>query len=902
LAAILHGEDDPDAVVRWIAQALEKETAIGFTGAGAEALGGLEVFSFPSMDARERPSVSVRSGLDGTTEVSVGGLPGEAEYLVQLRATVLNDVVFDEVADAADSSPTARFTTPKETDGLVLRVWKRMPAVGRWVLWHESEEHYLRELRTQMDIGGLSGEMGSPWLDRLIGTRAESRARELRKIRQVSTSTSTTSSFRSSWEASIQGAREIALRLFPEPSDARFFPKGWDGDSKIGFAEWLRDQLSGHRGNVMLIDPYFDTAGLEIVCRASGVAKEVAVLTCSQIGGSATGSRPRADRLVFACTQAEQIVRGIRLRLLDMRSAGGGTKQLFHDRYLLFYDASGHVEKGFNLSNSLQAATLKNPLLVTPIPADVLPDVGAYVHQLLGSDPTVAVVERLYPQEVSTESIERGISNQTAQNILRYASVLHDEPEYAPANPVERLEELGFLRNGKVSIVWTDNQLLRVGGFLEDAPLVDSSDVWCGFAETSVRTLPDDHLLEALASVAGESLRHFLPLYLRGSSRTRIHRNELRGSIIVEPDYSHLLRKDFVSALDTASKLLTYHRDMPVATTWPIFVATRAIMKHATEAADELLSDLLKDERTAGEILSALVSAATIHAREGNQNLLRRFAAAQTPLLRALSAVGMWRRLAEAEIGLDEFLAHAHRYTLAEQRAIISRGIFDSRVEDEKASRSAPAPGAGLSHALFSELRTTVGAGATKESVSDLVRQLAGGRKGHWAISTHENLLVPLVDLNILSGAQVHEIWDSILARRLDSDDRFFYPPADAEFMRAWGSAYCSAPETTRRGVLERFESETRKSVRALREPFSRNRDYEKWQRSADTLLWWVLRLASIVLACPDEASSRGLKDASALLLRLVDEEGLVAAAIGDLRSATIEAVAVLREAEGHSS
>jgi hypothetical protein len=97
-----------------------------------------------------------------------------------------------------------------------------------------------------------------------------------------------------------------------------------------------------------------------------------------------TGDGPsRAVRINAACELLSDFLGRIRFRILDLRSKGGGRDQLFHDRYVLVFSTDGGLKKGYHLSNSIQGATKKSPLLVTPIPTDVLERVGAYVGGLM---------------------------------------------------------------------------------------------------------------------------------------------------------------------------------------------------------------------------------------------------------------------------------------------------------------------------------------------------------------------------------------------------------------------------------------------------------------------------------------------------------------------------------------
>ena len=64
---------------------------------------------------------------------------------------------------------------------------------------------------------------------------------------------------------------------------------------------------------------------------------------------------------------------------------------LLHDRYILFLDNETKAIKGFHLSNSLEKQSERHPLLVTPIPQDIISDLWDYTHQLINSEKCVEI-------------------------------------------------------------------------------------------------------------------------------------------------------------------------------------------------------------------------------------------------------------------------------------------------------------------------------------------------------------------------------------------------------------------------------------------------------------------------------------------------------------------------------
>ncbi len=92
---------------------------------------------------------------------------------------------------------------------------------------------------------------------------------------------------------------------------------------------------------------------------------------------SANLQTSRIDNLLRNCNQNRHILRRIKLRIYGLKYG-----QL-HDRYILIVGKDNLPVAGFNLSNSLQATAQHYPLLVTPIPSDVLLDVERYKFELV---------------------------------------------------------------------------------------------------------------------------------------------------------------------------------------------------------------------------------------------------------------------------------------------------------------------------------------------------------------------------------------------------------------------------------------------------------------------------------------------------------------------------------------
>jgi len=452
----LEDEQQSDEVLRWVAGLLRSETGIDFSGSAGDAFGCLEVFSFPSLDLRERSRVEVdyEKSADGTccnVRLALTGAIAHADYIAQVRSEQVLSIASDQLV-FFDESGLAAVNVPEPVDGVLVRVWRRTE--GTWMLWDEIEQHFLRSIGIQGSLINLTGTVGASWLERLP-PRLNPRAQKFSAISQVGMNLPMDISNRLSWGQGIQSARQVVRRMNPAPSGARFFQRGWGTDeNKFEFAEWLKEQLSKCSGTIVVADPYFDLLGLDLICRASGAAKELVVVTNTQIKSlDDNGVTSRAERLREGAKQNLELLRGLNLRICDLQSRGGGNKQHLHDRYVLFYDQEDRPESGFHLSTSLQSAAATSPLLATPIPLDVVPAVAGYVAELLKPEEDTYDVVTLFPPDVTRATARRqGLSDTEAQSVLKLIEVAQGRTDLVHSSGTDRLRELGAFDGEKVPV------------------------------------------------------------------------------------------------------------------------------------------------------------------------------------------------------------------------------------------------------------------------------------------------------------------------------------------------------------------------------------------------------------------------------------------------------------------
>lgn len=201
------------------------------------------------------------------------------------------------------------------------------------------------------------------------------------------------------WVNVNRSQTELVERWVPKSSAGRFFQRHSDGDKtgRLQLGEWLRKLLSDHQNcSVTWFDPYMEDVGVNLLNQYGAQDARYLILTRAakkktvlnegfnkKTGATEADIREEekeAQRITNLTASCEKWVKSIGSIQLCVVGVPGET---IHDRMILIRNAKGEPEIGFHLSNSIQLANEKHPLLITPIPLDTLQQVLAYTDSIL---------------------------------------------------------------------------------------------------------------------------------------------------------------------------------------------------------------------------------------------------------------------------------------------------------------------------------------------------------------------------------------------------------------------------------------------------------------------------------------------------------------------------------------
>lgn len=401
-------------LIKHILEWLKSKTNIDFISNESSRLGNIELINSPCVNKYEQPLVIINSqnqcqGLKIT--INQEAFSTDTKLLVNCVLSIDGQVVLNDCQEAyfiANTELDLTFYSVERYVKAEVSIWIFIN--GQYNVWYSNNVTFTQQIIIRMGMVGLQGRVSSDWLEgiRKNTKPLSSKVDELEKIERVSyTQSNVGRDNKAPWISATEQFRKIYNQLYPKQSEAEFFPQGWSKESKqhgaLSFLEWFKRCANG-TGRMVLQDPYFDSKALEFIARGTNTATEYIIVTQTQLVTNPDGTlkvddkSDRHNRILQMISTHPTLFSSIRLKIYNV----GGATNILHDRYMLLYD-NNTPTKGFLLSNSIQGATTKQPLLITPIPYDTLLKVDDYISDSLKNKDISLVYD--------SESISQQVTN-----------------------------------------------------------------------------------------------------------------------------------------------------------------------------------------------------------------------------------------------------------------------------------------------------------------------------------------------------------------------------------------------------------------------------------------------------------------------------------------------------------
>jgi hypothetical protein len=184
-----------------------------------------------------------------------------------------------------------------------------------------------------------------------------------------------------SWRAFAEDMSQTVASHLPKPSEDRWFARGIEGE--VGAIAHLNGLLHGGRiRRAVLVDPWFGKDALRrLVLRIGSQDIDLTIVTSWTSTDPDTGIELDRSKPTEELEAALRTLRPFLNPRLTVINLADGTRQAFHDRYLLLYAHEG-TSLVYLLSNSLNKAAGDWPFCMSLLAADVGREVRSYIEGL----------------------------------------------------------------------------------------------------------------------------------------------------------------------------------------------------------------------------------------------------------------------------------------------------------------------------------------------------------------------------------------------------------------------------------------------------------------------------------------------------------------------------------------
>ncbi len=768
---------------------------------------------------------------------------------------------------------------------------------------------YIREINIQGHaIGNGANPLKFDWLKKTTRPSASTRVRAALTMNRGNLGFANRIGGRDAdpWVPANRDLKSLFARLHPPKSEGRFFLRWTQGDpeGRLQFVEWFRALMAKYQQHQLTIfDPYFEAAGLGLVLlyavpkadyvvftslpkpskedkTAAGesdklVPAQVNILAASceylrrvlkriklHINGLKERLLPdhfispakppkegeatpdRINNLVANCEQNRYLLRRIKLRIFGLKDGR------LHDRYILIMGSDGLPVAGFNLSNSFQKAAENYPLLVTPIPPDILLKVTQYMSGLLQeanaaqreSDTGNPSMRLLFDSTVSPTLTPRRyeplrfLEQAQAGDVL---SVWSGEPSLKGLSGdqlKERMAALNLLKDDALALPETAG--LRNCLDQKAGDFSDFTPTWEVLGEMLAHSRFGDHHFPELESEHG--FLGFLARFLK-ISFNRAYDEIDQELAVTAPRFFREPLETLLHSSFHPDQL--FHATKYAALTWPEYFTIKFLWWYAPDTLLAIAEDRVVDvplEPQASDamrlsLLSQIVSEIALSLQFGISEKQR------DQLIRSGNGLLQW-------MGLNAIEMHLKKPGgLATVLQLVTAFSYPERVRalGWMANHAAGNPGKaeiyqGLVAALHETLPATIPA--------DELKRLVDALRGHmqqlpWTEPwLFQDVIVPLLENGRANFDDACEIWVQELAALLEPALKRQPPPFDLtrEGRMTKITAYLLASSTReqQQASVRLMQTILKRQRRVIQQPLASTSDWTRWDNALVVSMW----------------------------------------------------------------
>lgn len=866
------GENYDTTLTAMVVKQLNADTGLDFGGTDAARFGDLELLVFPTLDDHEQDLLNV-SWVDSPPALVARfnsiQLPHFSGF--QFRLSITNDgqIIYSGLATAVRDEAgefVCKFELSAQlrerTDSTELEIFGfHGDHTSGGLLCCRWRVGYIREFNFQGHVvnhGG--GQFKFDWLEKTVRPSVSARAKAALTINRGDLGFGSSIGGRKTdpWVPVNRDLVSLFARLYPPKSDGLFLLR-WgkeDPESRLQFIEWFKALLAKYQQHqIVIFDPYFEDAGLGLVllCAAQNAdyivfrslpkrlskEKEAAPNEFEEAASSGI------DNLLKNCEHNWHRLKRLKLRIYGLKEGR------LHDRYILIIGADGLPVSGFNLSNSFQKAAENYPLLITPIPADILLKLNQYMLGLV--------------QEAENQHLKDETENPTIRALFDSMESPTVEHHYVP---------LHFLENhhaGDVLSMLVSDQSLQ--GLSGDS-LKDRMRVLGLFKDGSFALSETTGLHNCLCQKAGDFAAFMATWEVIGDVLAHSHIEEYRlRELKPEPEHCFLeflarfLEASFNRVHDEAGKEVTvmdgrffqmpietllqssynpqhsFHATKYTVLTWTEYYTIKFLWWYAPDALLSIAETQMASvpiepqgpDTMRLSLLSQIVSEISLTVQFGAS------AGQRDRLVQSSSGLLQWMGLnaIEAQLekpgGLAVVLQWVASFGYPERVRALGWMVHHAASNPQKVD---------VYKGLVAALHGTLPADISAEELVRLVNSMRGHMKQlSWVEPwLFQDVVFPLLQNNRANCDDACVIWvqelTAMLEPRLTDHSLLFERAREGQTTNIAAFLFAYSSTTRQQASLELMQNILKRQQRVVQQPLASTSNWTRWDRALKVLLW----------------------------------------------------------------
>lgn len=593
-------------IIEMLVRSLNTDTGMNFGKADNARLGDIELLVFPTLDEHERSLLTVdfKRGEGVKIQFSSSQLPQFERF--QFRLNVENDsqILHSRIVDTTrNTDDLFAYTFDlneklfESTDCTYIEIFG-FPASrsDEGYLCCRYKVNYVREMNFNIGISdNRSNSTNFDWLEKTTNEKQSDRVVKAltSSLKNQVSNTKIGGRKIDSWVTVNKQLKNTFETLYPKKSKGQFFPRISEsgGEGRLQFVEWFKGVIEKHnQQHITIFDPYFEDAGMGLLTLY--ISSMASCTVFRTVPKPTDPNKPRnrksdnkvrngINNLIANCNHYKKQLKDNKFLIYGMKEGS------LHDRYILIHRENGLPVEGFHLSNSFQKAAENYPLLITPIPTDVLYKVNQYAFNLVqklntpnegSSHDTLSLLfdsKNIEEEAVLYEPLG-GLDDELAGNVL---STWLEQPQLRGLAGVDlksKMTELGILEKESL-------HKLEKKGFINcvreiGRGLANSESAWNIAGEILAYTpVGDDNLTELKKET---KFIVFLSAFLSSSFQRRVTDDDNYVSVI-DPRY---FKSSLEECLSDPVRLEQFHRMVKhKCITWAEFYAIKLLWDNAPE-------------------------------------------------------------------------------------------------------------------------------------------------------------------------------------------------------------------------------------------------------------------------------------------------------------------------------